>query len=207
MKLHVAIDLTTYDAAMALCGKVAPFVDIIEAGTPLIKNEGLRIVKAIKNAFPEKAVFADMKTMDAGALEAELAFDSGADFVTVLALANDHTLESAVNVANKYGRQIIVDMIDVDDPVTRSVQLKQLGVHGLELHCGLDQQAFGLCSLDNAAAVIRQAQLPVSIAGGVNAASIEQVRKLGASVAVVGAAIYGAPDPASVAKSLREKIG
>jgi len=67
--------------------KVAPFVDIIEAGTPLIKQEGLRIISILKECFPEKLILADMKTMDAGGLEAKLAYDAGADLVTVLAVA------------------------------------------------------------------------------------------------------------------------
>jgi 3-hexulose-6-phosphate synthase len=87
MKLHVAVDLHTLEKAIAMVHKVAPFVDIIEAGTPLIKQEGLRIISILKECFPEKLILADMKTMDAGGLEAKLAYDAGADLVTVLAVA------------------------------------------------------------------------------------------------------------------------
>ncbi|WP_197412980.1 orotidine 5'-phosphate decarboxylase / HUMPS family protein, partial [Arthrobacter sp. EpRS71] len=41
MKLQVAIDLLTTEAALELAGQVAEYVDIIELGTPLIKAEGL----------------------------------------------------------------------------------------------------------------------------------------------------------------------
>ncbi|MCY7288092.1 MAG: orotidine 5'-phosphate decarboxylase, partial [Cryobacterium sp.] len=62
MKLQVAMDVLTTDAALELAAKVAPYVDIIELGTPLIKAEGLRAVTAIKAAHPDKTVFADLKT-------------------------------------------------------------------------------------------------------------------------------------------------
>jgi 3-keto-L-gulonate-6-phosphate decarboxylase len=40
-KLQVAVDLLTTADALALTNKVAPYVDIIELGTPLIKSAGL----------------------------------------------------------------------------------------------------------------------------------------------------------------------
>src|ERR1700738_4939453 len=68
-KLQVAIDLLTTEDALALAAKVAPYVDIIELGTPLIKNMGSGVITAMKKAHPDKLVFADLKTADAGELE------------------------------------------------------------------------------------------------------------------------------------------
>ncbi|WIM73331.1 orotidine 5'-phosphate decarboxylase [Corynebacterium suedekumii] len=48
-------------------------MDILELGTPLIKSEGLAAITAVKAAHPDKTVFADLKTMDAGELEADIA--------------------------------------------------------------------------------------------------------------------------------------
>ena len=55
--------------ALALLSKVADQVDVIELGTPLIKQQGLSVVTNIKAAYPDKLVFEDMKTMDAAELE------------------------------------------------------------------------------------------------------------------------------------------
>jgi hypothetical protein len=104
--------LTTADA-LALAGKVAEHVDIIELGTPLIKAEGMRAVTAIKEAHPDKIVFADLKTMDAGELEADIAFTAGADLVTVLGTAGDSTIVGAVKAATKHGKGVVVDLIGV----------------------------------------------------------------------------------------------
>ena len=92
MKLQLAIDLLSVPDALSLLHKVAPYVDVIELGTPLIKQEGMNVVTDIKAAYPEKLVFADMKTMDAGELEADIAFKAGADIMTVLGLAGDSTI-------------------------------------------------------------------------------------------------------------------
>ena len=78
MKLQVAIDLLSTADALALLHKVSEYVDVIELGTPLIKQQGLSVVTNVKAAYPDKLVFADMKTMDAGELEADLAFNAGA---------------------------------------------------------------------------------------------------------------------------------
>jgi 3-hexulose-6-phosphate synthase len=52
----------------------------------------------------------------------------------------------------------------------------------------------------------RNADIPFSIAGGINTERIEGVESAGATIAVAGAAIYGAKNPEVAAKRLREKI-
>src|SRR5258708_8280446 len=84
-KLQVAIDLLTTEEALALAAKVAPYVDIIELGTPLIKNMGSSVISAMKKAHPDKIVFADLKTADAGELEADIPFKPPPDLVPVMA--------------------------------------------------------------------------------------------------------------------------
>jgi 3-hexulose-6-phosphate synthase len=206
MKLQVALDLLTTEAALDLAGKVAEHVDIIELGTPLIKAEGLSAVTAIKEAHPSKIVFADMKTMDAGELEADIAFKAGADLVTVLGSADDSTIAGAVKAAKAHNKGIVVDLIGVADKVTRAKEVRALGAKFVEMHAGLDEQAkpgFDLNGLLRAGA---EARVPFSVAGGVKLATIEAVQKAGADVAVAGGAIYGADDPAAAAAELRAAI-
>lgn len=206
MKLQVAMDLLTTEAALELAGQVAEYVDIIELGTPLIKAAGLSAVTAVKNAHPDKIVFADMKTMDAGELEADIAFTAGADLVTVLGTADDSTIAGAVKAAKAHNKGIVVDLIGVADKVTRAKEARALGAKFVEMHAGLDEQAkpgFDLSGLLSAGA---EARVPFSVAGGVNLSTIEAVQKAGADVAVVGGSIYSAADPALAAKALRAAI-
>jgi len=206
MKLQVAMDVLTTEDALALAAKVAPHVDIIELGTPLIKAMGLAAVTAIKAAHPDKIVFADLKTMDAGELEADIAFTAGADLVTVLGTAGDSTIVGAVKAAKAHKKGIVVDLIGVADKVTRAREVTALGAQFVEMHAGLDEQAepgFTLATLLNQG---ETAKVPFSLAGGVNLSTIASVQRAGATVAVAGGAIYGATDPAEAAKALRAAI-
>jgi 3-hexulose-6-phosphate synthase len=206
MKLQVSVDLLSLEQAMNLLKEVAPYVDVIEAGTPLIKQEGLKVVETFKQHFPDKLIFAHMKTMDAGELEAEMAFKAKADFTTVLAVSNDATIQGAVAAARKYNKYITADMIGVHDRGKRAAELEKMGVNYLEIHCGLDEQAHGLCSLNELKTIREMVKIPLSIAGGIKEDTIQQVEAAGADVAAVGAAIYGAKSPKEAARRIREKI-
>ena len=206
MKLQVAIDLLSLEKAMNLLEDIAPYIDIIEAGTPLIKQEGLKVVEAFKQQYPDKLVFADMKTMDAGELEAEMAFKAGADFVTVLAVANDATIKGAIAAAKKYDQAVTADTVGVTDLEKRASELEQMGVNFIEVHCGLDQQAEGLCSWDTFQRIQDKVQIPLAVAGGINVDTIEQVEAGGAAIAAVGGAIYNASSPKDAAREIRAKL-
>ncbi|WP_439698243.1 3-hexulose-6-phosphate synthase [Mucilaginibacter sp. AW1-7] len=205
-KLQVAIDLLTTEDALALAAKVAPYVDIIELGTPLIKNMGSAVITAMKNAHPDKLVFADLKTADAGELEADIAFKAGADLVTVMGAAGNATIIGAVKAAKAHNKGVVVDTIGYPDRVKRAQEVIKLGVEFVELHAGLDEQWTAGYSIQVLIDEAARAGVPVSIAGGVNLANVSAVIKAGAQVAVAGAAIYGAEDPAAAAKALREAI-
>jgi 3-hexulose-6-phosphate synthase len=206
MKLQVAMDVLTTADALALAGKVAEHVDIIELGTPLIKAEGMRAVTAIKEAHPDKIVFADLKTMDAGELEADVAFTAGADLVTVLGTAGDSTIVGAVKAATKHGKGVVVDLIGVADKAARAKQVTALGAEFVEMHAGLDEQAEEGFTFDTLLSEGADSGVAFSVAGGVSIATIEAVQKAGASVAVAGGAIYSATDPAAAAAELRAAI-
>ena len=68
--LQVALDLLNAHRAIDI-GKdaVKGGADWVEAGTPLIKSEGMEIVRQLKQKFPGKTLVADMKKMDTGAFE------------------------------------------------------------------------------------------------------------------------------------------
>ena len=206
MKLQVAMDVLTVDAALELAGKVAEYVDIIELGTPLVKNAGLSAVTAVKTAHPDKIVFADMKTMDAGELEAGIAFSAGADLVSVLGSADDSTIAGAVKAAKAHNKGVVVDLIGVADKVTRAKEARALGAKFVEFHAGLDEQAKPGYNLEVLLSAGERARVPFSVAGGVNISTINAVQRAGADVAVVGGSIYSADDPALAAKELRAAI-
>lgn len=206
MKLQFAMDTLTIESALELAAAAAPHVDILELGTPLIKSEGVAAITAIKKAHPQKTVFADLKTMDAGELEADIAFAAGADLVTVLGAAGDSTISGAVKAAKKHGKGVVVDLIGVADKPKRAKEVIALGAEFVEMHAGLDEQAEAGFTF---ATLLRDGEasgVPFSVAGGVNASTIASVQQAGATVAVAGGAIYGAPDVGVAAAELRAAI-
>ena len=206
MKLQFAMDTLTTEAALELAAAAAPHVDILELGTPLIKSAGLSAVTAIKAAHPDKIVFADLKTMDAGELEADSAFSAGADLVTVLGVAGDSTIIGAVKAAKKHGKGIVVDLIGVANKPQRAREVVALGVEFVEMHAGLDEQAEEGFTFSTLLRDGESSGVAFSVAGGVNISSIASVQRSGALVAVAGGAIYGAPDVGSAAAELRAAI-
>ena len=206
MQLQVAIDFLTTEDALTLAAKVADSVDIIELGTPLIKAAGLSVVTAMKDAHPDKIVFADLKTMDAGELEADTAFKAGADLVTILGVAGDSTITGAVKAARAHGKGIVVDLIGVKDKAARAKEVTALGATFVEMHAGLDEQVEAGFTFGTLLEAGSTSGVSFSVAGGVTIATIGAVQDAGAQVAVAGAAIYGAADPAAAAAELRAAI-
>lgn len=206
MKIQFAMDTLTTEQALEWASQAAPHVDILELGTPLIKSAGLSAVTAVKKAHSDKTVFADMKTMDAGELEADIAFQAGADLVTILGTADDSTIAGAVQAARAHNKGIVVDLIGVADKSARAKEVVKLGAEFVEMHAGLDEQAQEGYSLDGLLEAGKAAEVPFSVAGGVKDSSIGAVKDAGAQIAVAGGFIYSAEDVGAAARKLREAI-
>ena len=204
MKLQLALDEIGLEDALSLGDKVRGSVDIFEIGTPFIIAEGMAPVRAFKARFPEAEVLADVKIMDAGAYEARLAFDAGADYVTALGVTDLATVAACLKTAAEYGRTVVVDMICVDDLKTRIAQLEGIGVRALAVHTGVDQQAVGRTPLDDLELMKAHArESQIFVAGGIALATLPRYIELGADVVIVGGAILRAPDPAREARGFR----
>src|SRR5207244_1722201 len=100
--LQVALDhMHRKRALLAAKEAVEGGADWLEAGTPLIKSEGMEVVRELKKSFPGKTIVADLKTMDTGAFETEIAAKAGADVITVMGVTDDATILEAVKAARR----------------------------------------------------------------------------------------------------------
>lgn len=93
--LQVALDNNTLESALADVREVGNIVDIVEAGTILILQEGTKAVKSLKALFPNKTVIADTKCADAGGTVAKNMADAGADWMTCICSATIPTMKAA----------------------------------------------------------------------------------------------------------------
>ncbi|MCK4268952.1 MAG: orotidine 5'-phosphate decarboxylase, partial [Methanogenium sp.] len=147
--LQVALDLLELNRAVDIAREaVKGGSDWIEAGTPLIKSEGMNAVRTLRKEFPGHEIIADMKVADTGAIEVEMAAKAGATVVCILADADDSVITEAVRAADLYGVRLMADLINVKDPVARAKELEDLGIHIINAHVGIDQQMTGRDSVE-----------------------------------------------------------
>ena len=204
--LQVALDLADLERAIKIAEEaVEGGADWLEVGTPLIKSEGMNAVREFKKRFPSKVIVADMKTMDTGAFETELACKSGADVVSVLAVADDGTIREAVLAAKRFGARIAVDLIGCTNPVVRAVECAKLGAEIIYAHAGIDQQMKGITSLAIAKELAGRTSAIIGVVGGLNPENIAEAARYG-NLVVVGGAITKAPDAAAATRLLKSAI-
>jgi len=201
---QMALDSLDFDATIALAEQVAPHVDILEIGTPCIKHNGIKLLETLRAKFPNNLILVDLKTMDAGEYESEPFYKAGGDICTVLGASGIATIKGVIAAAKKYGKEVQVDMINVDDKVSLAKECVAAGAQIIGVHTGLDAQAAGDTPFADLA-TIKEAigdSAKISVAGGVKANTAQQVKDAGASIIVAGAAIYGAADPAAAAAEI-----
>jgi 3-hexulose-6-phosphate synthase len=211
-RLQVALDFVNLNDALAIAKEVAPYVDILEAGTPLIKSEGVRAIKALKEAHPDKLVCADLKTADAGYLEVEMAAKANADIVTILADAYDNTIKGALHASYEYDVEIMADLIMSRKPSKRlteiiSLDYENIRVHYALVHSGLDIQASRRAPLSELESIREVKNHPgLAIAGGIREEDILKLLDYPLNIIIVGGGITHVKNPGEAAERIRKAL-
>ncbi|MBI2617687.1 orotidine 5'-phosphate decarboxylase [Candidatus Gottesmanbacteria bacterium] len=146
--LQVALN-STLDEAYNIIQNLPPSDRIlIEAGTPLIKQYGARVIANLKNWWEERLdmasfpyIVADLKTMDRGATEVAIARTAGASGIVALGQGPIEMLDVFIDEAGKQGLDSMVDMMNVEQPIKILRKLKKLPDVVL-LHRGVDEETF-----------------------------------------------------------------
>jgi 3-hexulose-6-phosphate synthase / 6-phospho-3-hexuloisomerase len=204
--VQIALDLIDLPraiqiAAEAVKGVIAETGDKskawVEAGTPLIKAEGMNAVRELRAKFPGQTICADMKTMDAGSTEVEIAAKAGANIVFILGCSPNSCISEAVLAAKKYGVKIAADLISVTDPPARAKELEEMGVDIINIHVGLDQQVLGINPVDLVRKIKKaiSGRAMISAAGGLNSETAVQAYEAGADIIILGGVLYKARSP------------
>lgn len=189
------LEIFSVEIAKKLIADAGESIDIIEVGTPFCMEYGLGAVKALKAAYPEKKVLADLKIADAGYYEAATAYENGADITTVLAVTDDSTILNARDAARTYGREIMADMVAVQNLPERLAQIDAMGVDYICLHTSKDLQRLDQ-DMTKAFAELRGyvKNAKLALAGGINRSSIQKFASIDPDVIIVGEGITGAND-------------
>jgi 3-hexulose-6-phosphate synthase/6-phospho-3-hexuloisomerase len=160
----------------------------------------------MRKAFPDRTILADMKTVDTGAMEVEMAAKAGADVVIVLGSADDSTLLDALRSAHKYGVRLMADLISAPDPAKRAVELEALGVDYVNVHIGIDQQMIGKDPISILKEISQRVKVQLAVAGGLDANSAVQAVKAGAKIVIVGGNITRSDNVTEAARKIRQSV-
>jgi len=215
--LQIALDLIDLPRAIKIAEEAVKGIlletgDIskawIEAGTPLIKSEGMNAIRELRKKFPGHVICADMKTMDAGAAEIEIAAKAGANVVFILGCSPDSCISEAIRAGKNYGVRIAADLISCREPAKRAAELEKMGVDIINIHVGLDQQVLGFKPIDLVRDVAKavSANTLISAAGGLNSETAVQAYEAGASIIIVGGPLYKAKSPEESARKIMKSL-
>ena len=208
-KLQLALDTFDLPSALAPVQKAQHYIDVVEAGTILCYAEGMHAVRALRALYPDKILLADVRIAEAGSIIAKLAFEAGADWVSVVSGATLTTLEVVLKEAEKKGGEVQLELIDGwawDD----AAAWRDLGVTWVITHRSRDGEAVGdLSWKDKDFEEMRRLHemgFKVSVAGGVKVEDLPRFKDVPIGVFTVGRAIRDADDPAAAARAFQNAI-
>ena len=207
--LQLALDTYDLPSALAPLQQAASQIDIIEVGTILCLSEGMGAVRIIRSLFPEKTILADVRIAEAGGIIARMAFEAGADWVSVVSGAAPSTADVVYDVARQHGGDV---QIELSDGWTwdQAERWREIGIDQAIIHRSRDAEAqgklaWGAADLNN---IQRLAQMGyrVTVAGSVGVDDISLFAGIPVYIFIAGRAIRNAADPASAAAAFQDAI-
>ncbi|GBU10322.1 3-keto-L-gulonate 6-phosphate decarboxylase [Gammaproteobacteria bacterium] len=195
-KLQLALDHTEMEAALSLAKILSPHVDIIEAGTLLCLAQGKQaLIQLSKICTQDQILVADFKVADAAENLAKMAFNSGANWMTVMCAAPLETMVKALEIANYYDAKTKTSTHDIQIELFGNWTLKdakewhKLGLHQVIFHRGRDAQASGLKwkkqDLDTLKA-LSDIGFNISVTGGISLDDLPIFKEIAVDIFIVG---------------------
>ncbi|MDF2645106.1 MAG: bifunctional hexulose-6-phosphate synthase/ribonuclease regulator [Paenibacillus sp.] len=207
MNIQLALDRLTIEQAIRVAAPIASYIDWMEVGTSLIKEFGMESVKALKHAYPDHIIVADVKTFDNAIYEFEMCYAAGADMATVMGVAPLVTIEACMNFAERRGKKVMIDLLH-----TTETQVKQLTAYSdaiFCLHVSKDQQEIHGSSQEGSGGLVPSSLLEgkgymLAFAGGITVDSLPNLMSFQPHAIVIGSAITKAENPILAAKAFYE---
>ncbi|MBI4563553.1 MAG: orotidine 5'-phosphate decarboxylase [Planctomycetes bacterium] len=212
--LQVALDFLELTRALKVAREaVRGGAEWIEAGTPLIKSEGLEAIRALRREFPRAYLIADLKTLDAGRAEFEAAAKAGANCATVCSTGSDATILECIDAGRNYGIDVAIDLLGVhgDAQVELARKCQEWGAHHVGLHLPIDDQMRGGDPTTELLRLRPHVDIRIAVAGGINSETAAEVVRAGADIVIVGGAVTKSADAENavrlILKAMRDGVG
>jgi len=178
---------------------------ILELGTPLIKRYGTKVISELREIARDVFFIADLKTLDVGKVEADLAYEETADAVVAAGLAPVETLNAFIHEAKRLGIYAAVDMLNLQDPVKKLRTLKEFP-DIVVLHRGIDQETgrtLGLELIQELRQTFKDKRFLIAVAGGIVPETAKEALEKGADILIVGRYVTQSKD---VERAVRELL-
>jgi len=205
--LQISLDAPSLEGAKKVISQL-PGSDrlIIEVGTPLIKRYGTRVINDLRQVAKDAFMVADLKTLDVGKVEADIAYEDTADAVVAAGLAPPETLNAFVHEAKRLGIYAVIDMLNVEDVLGKLKSLKDFPDIVI-LHRGIDQESGRTCGLERIQ-MIRKAfpgkKFLIAVAGGIVPETAKEALAQGADILIVGRYVTQSKDIERAARDFLE---
>jgi len=195
--LQIALDVASVERAKQIINEL-PESDriILEVGTPLLKKEGIGVVRKLREVAKDMFIVADLKTLDVGQVEVDMSFEETADAVVVAGLATTETIDKFIEEAKRLGIYAIMDLMNVTDPITKLKNLKRLPDVAI-LHRAIDAEATGKTRWDiikEMRETFKDKKFLVAVAGGITPQTAPEALANGADIIIVGRYITQSKD-------------
>jgi bifunctional enzyme Fae/Hps len=202
--LQIALDAPSMEGAKKVI-EALPGSDriILEVGTPFIKRYGTKGINELRQIAKDKFMIADLKTLDVGKVEVDIAYEDTADAVVAAGLAPAETLDATVQEAKRLGIYAVIDMLNVEDVLVKLKSIKDFPDIVI-LHRGIDQETGRSSGLERIK-IIRQAfpnkKFLIAVAGGIVPETAKEALDQGADILIVGRYVTQSKD---IERSVRD---
>ena len=195
--LQIALDVASAERAKQIISEL-PDSDriILEVGTPLLKKEGVGVIRKLREVAKDMFIVADLKTLDVGQVEVDMSFEETADAVVVAGLATTETIDKFISEAKRLGIYAIMDLMNVTDPIEKLKTLKRLPDVAI-LHRAIDAEATGKTRweiIKEMRQTFQGKKFLVAVAGGITPETAPEALANGADIIIVGRYITQSKD-------------
>lgn len=205
MKIQIAFDLLDINKSLEIARSIQKYVDRIEIGSSLLYKYGAASIEQFKNLLPDVELLVETQIIDRGKDLANICFDAGADWVTVMAGTHKQVIHAVCAAASNRNKRVMLDLLDTNLLGQSAMEAKNLGIDALLFHKSYDDKQ-PLVFADKWDMVKGNTNLPIFIASDFTKDSIEKITQLKPHGIVLGGVITNAEDPLYNAEFFYNKI-
>lgn len=205
MKLQISYNFTQLTKALEVAKSTAVYADIIEIGSSLLFAEGLKVIRAFKDQFPNKPICVDTKMIESAQEIIKLGVMQGATYFTLLAGAAHHVIQNSTSTAHSQRAMIMLDLIDAPSTGQSAMDAATLEVDYLLFH--RTAPALGIAELHEEWMNVKgNTSIPIFVAGKIDRSSLIHYYNLKPAGMIVSNAITHAENPEAEAQYFKSII-